>query len=82
MFIAIMKPTVDNLPQKFSNCELSVNQHVHSMTKIVSVTQYVFLIILKCFNIYELDYALISFVGSAVRFQKEPIHMLFWLAVD
>jgi len=34
----------------------SVNKQVYSMAKIVSVTQYVFLIMLKWCNIYEFDY--------------------------
>ncbi len=47
------------------------------MTKIVSVTQYVLLIMLKSFFIYELDYKYNNFVARAVRFQLEPAHTLF-----
>ncbi len=36
---------------------------------------------LKRFNIYELDYKHTHFVARAVRFQGEPAHTLFWLAV-
>ncbi len=49
------------------------------MTKMLSVTQYVHLMMLKRFNIYELNYK--RFVASAVRFQREPAHSRFWLAV-
>ncbi len=45
------------------------------MTQMVSVTQYVHLMMLKRFDIYELDYKLIHFV--AVRFQIEPAHTQF-----
>ncbi len=40
---------------------------MYSMTKMVSVTQYVHVIMFKKFNIYELDYKRIYFVASAVR---------------
>ncbi len=43
---------------------------VYYIKKELSVTQYVHLIILKRFNIYELDYKLIHFVVSVVRFQR------------
>lgn len=39
-----------------------VNKQVYSITKILSVTQYVFSIILKWKYIFELDYVLIHFV--------------------
>ncbi len=57
----------------------TVNQQAYSMTKMVSVTQYVLLIMLKGFNIYELDYKHrpTHFVARAVRFQGEPTHTLF-----
>ncbi len=48
-----------------------MNKLVYSMTKMVSVTQYVLLIMLKWFNISELDYVLLQFVVSAVRLQKD-----------
>ncbi len=44
----------------------------------LSVTHYVHLLMLKSFNIYELDYKHIHFV--AVHFQREP-DTRFWLAV-
>ncbi len=49
----------------------------YSMTKMVSVTQYVLLIMLKRFNIYELDYKHTHFFAIPVRFQGEPAHTLF-----
>ncbi len=50
-------------------CE-SLYLRVYSMTKMVSVTQYVHLIMLKRFNIYELDNKRIHFVVRAVRFPE------------
>ncbi len=52
------------------------------MTKMLSVTQYVHLMMLKNFNIYELDYKRIHFVASADTFQRErgpPTHDSDWL---
>jgi len=81
-FIAVLKATMNNLPQIFiinarkqecSNCQLIVIKQVYSMTKIVSVTQYVFLIMLKSCNIHEFDY----FVPSAGSLTTEPAHTLF-----
>ncbi len=45
----------------------------------VSVTQYIHLMMLKRLNIYELDldYKRIHFVARAVRFQRESAHTRF-----
>ncbi len=53
-----------------------MNQQTYFITKMVSVTQYVHLMMLKRFNIYELDYKLVHFVASAVRFQRARPHTL------
>ncbi len=45
---------------------------MYSMTKMVSVTQYVHVIMFKRFHIYELDYKRIHFVASAVRLSDSP----------
>ncbi len=55
----------------------TANQQAYSMTKMVSVTQYVLLIMLKRFNIYELDYKHTHFVARAVCFQGGSAHTLF-----
>ncbi len=57
--------------------KLTANQQVFSITKMVSVTKYVHLMMLKMLNIYELDYKLIQFVASAVHFQIGPAHTRF-----
>ncbi len=51
------------------------------MTKMLSDTQYVHLMMLKSFNIYELDYKHIHFIVSADSFQREssPTHASDWL---
>ncbi len=56
-----------------------MNQQVYS--KMVSVTQYVHLIMLKRFNTNELDHKCIYFIVSAVLFQRASAHTRFWLAV-
>ncbi len=47
------------------------------MTKMVSDTQYVHFMMLKRFNIYELDYKRIHFVVNAVRFQRKSAQARF-----
>ncbi len=83
--VAILKTTTDSLTVTSDRVNKmyikTANQQAYSKTKIVSVTQYVLLIMLKRFNIYELDYKHTNFVARAVRFQVEPAHTLFWLAV-
>ncbi len=65
----------------------TVNQQAYSMTKMVSVTQYVLLIMLKrfkstvCFQGEPAHTLFWLAVTKAVRFQGEPAHTLFWLAV-
>ncbi len=56
-----------------------MNQQVYS--KMVSVTQYVHLIMLKRFNTNELDHKCIYFIANAVLFQRNlPTHASDWLS--
>lgn len=51
-------------------------------TKLNRVTQFVHLIILKRFNIYELYHKLFNYIESAERFQREPAHTLLIVWCD
>ncbi len=48
----------------------SMLNRVYSITKMLSVTQFVHLIIFKRFNIYELYHKLFNYIESAERFQS------------